>query len=82
MEEEEEPHLLQGEGQQAEQARGAGESVWEQERRRRDPDLWAGVPETGNAPPLHPLHPLHPVQAVPERKDVSPLLSLQGKLHH
>lgn len=48
MEKEEEPYLLQGEGQQAEQARGAGESVWEQERQRWDTDLRAGAPETGN----------------------------------
>lgn len=52
MEKEEEPHLLQGEGQQAEQARWAGGSVWEQERQRRDTDLGAGGPQTGSAPPL------------------------------
>lgn len=76
MEKEEEPHLLQGEGQQAEQARWAGESVREQERQRWDTDLRAGVPETGNVPPFN------RVQAFAEHKDVSPLLSLQGKLHH
>lgn len=48
MEEEEDPHLLQGEGQQAEQARWVGESLWEQERERRDTDLRAGASETGN----------------------------------
>lgn len=48
VEKEEEPHLLQGEGQQGEPARWAGESVWEQERQRWDTDLRAGVPETGN----------------------------------
>lgn len=50
MEEEEEPPLLQGEGQQTEQGRRAGESLWEWTGQQRDPGLRAGVPKTGNGP--------------------------------